>query len=147
LRLPLRRGRSSVNSMRSLSDLMSCPPIDRWRCDARDNRADGNTFEQQCTTKPTLFSARQSCTQCLGAVCRNKQFLTAIARRGAVLMATNYADYIALLATAQELRGKYGSSAPARIWRCARMLRENGDIRSTKICIQLAEITEAMIIE
>jgi len=27
------------------------------------------------------------------------------------------------------------------------MLRENGDIRSTKICIQLAEITEAMIIE
>lgn len=58
--------------------------------------------------------------------------------------AKTYADHLVLLSTAQELRGKYGNSASARVWRCSRTLRKRGDARSETVCLQLAKIIDTL---
>jgi hypothetical protein len=59
-------------------------------------------------------------------------------------MALSYADHINILAAAHELKGKYGNSASARTWRCARVLKAFGDDRSAMICAQLAMVIDSM---
>lgn len=59
-------------------------------------------------------------------------------------MAMSYADLMALLSSAQELRGTYGSGTSARVWRCARMLMRQGDTQAATVCLQLAKIIDTL---